>query len=130
MGVASNGKILLMDDEQIILDVTLEVLRFLGYDVLFAKDGAEAIELYTREKSAGAPFDAVILDLSIPDGMGGKEAIGHLRAIDPSVKAIVSTGYTNDPAVTDFSAYGFSGKLAKPYKINDMKVVLEQLMKK
>jgi CheY-like chemotaxis protein len=128
--MASNGKILLMDDEQIILDVTLEVLRFLGYDVLFAKDGAAAIDLYKREMNTGAPFDAVILDLSIPEGMGGKEAIGHLRAIDPSVKAIISTGYTNDPAVMDFSAYGFSGKLAKPYKISDMKTVLEQLLKK
>ena len=128
--MASKGKILLMDDEQIILDVTLEVLRFLGYDVMFARDGGAAIELYKKEKNAGVPFDAVILDLSIPEGMGGKEAIGHLRAFDPSVKAIVSSGYTHDPAVIDFSAYGFSGKLAKPYKINDMKMVLEQLIKK
>jgi CheY-like chemotaxis protein len=128
--MASKGKILLMDDEQIILDVTLEVLRFLGYDVMFAKDGSSAIDLYKKEKNAGAPFDAVILDLSIPEGMGGKEAIEHLRTFDPSVKAIVSSGYTHDPAVMDFSAYGFSGKLAKPYKISDMKTVLEQLMKK
>jgi CheY-like chemotaxis protein len=128
--MASKGKILLMDDEQIILDVTLEVLRFLGYDVMFAKDGEMAIELYKKARNDGAPFDAVILDLSIPDGMGGKEAVGHLRAFDPSVKAIVSSGYTHDPAVMDFPAYGFSGKLAKPYKINDMKTVLEQLIKK
>ena len=128
--MASNGKILLMDDEQIILDVTLEVLRFLGYDVLFAKDGVAAIELYKKEKNAGAPFDAVILDLSIPEGMGGKEAIGYLREFDPSVKAIVSTGYTHDPAVVDYKAHGFSAKLAKPYKINDMKTVLEDLIKK
>jgi CheY-like chemotaxis protein len=128
--MASKGKILLMDDEQIILDVTLEVLRFLGYDVMFAKDGGTAIELYKTEKNAGTPFDAVILDLSIPEGMGGREAITHLREFDPSVKAIVSSGYTHDPAVVDFSAYGFSGKLAKPYKINDMRLVLEQLIKK
>lgn len=130
MKMASKGKILLMDDEQIILDVTFEVLRFLGYDVMFAKDGGAAIELYRKEMNAGAPFDLVILDLSIPDGMGGKETIGHLREIDPGVKAIVSSGYTHDPAVMDFAGYGFSGKLAKPYKINDMKAVLEQLIKK
>jgi CheY-like chemotaxis protein len=128
--MASKGKILLMDDEQIILDVTLEVLRFLGYSVMFAKEGEAAVGLYKKEKDAGAPFDAVILDLSIPEGMGGKETIGQLRAFDPSVKAIVSSGYTHDPVVMDYSAYGFSGKLSKPYKINDMKMVLEHLMKK
>jgi CheY-like chemotaxis protein len=124
------GKILLMDDEQIILDVTLEVLKFLGYDVMFAKDGAAAIELYKQEKNAGVPFDVVILDLSIPEGMGGKEAIRHLRDFDPAVKAVVSSGYSNDPVVMDYAGYGFSGKLSKPYKINDMKTILEQLLEK
>jgi CheY-like chemotaxis protein len=128
--MAGKGKILLMDDEQIILDVTLEVLKFLGYDVMFANDGAAAIELYKREKNAGAPFDVVILDLSIPEGMGGKEAIRHLREFDPGVKAVVSSGYTNDPVVMDYTGHGFSGKLSKPYKINDMKTILEQLLKK
>jgi len=129
-GMSIKGKVLLMDDEQIILDVTLEVLRFLGYEVQFASDGAEAIALYLREKAAGAPFDVVILDLSVPEGMGGRETIEKLRGIDPSVKAIVSSGYTNDPCVMDFASYGFSGKLAKPYKINDMKTILEQLIGK
>lgn len=124
------GKVLLMDDEQIILDVTQEVLNFLGYEVMFAREGQAAIELYKREKEAGAPFDVVILDLSVPDGMGGKEAIGLLKAFDPKVNAVVSTGYSNDPAVLDFAGYGFSGKLSKPYKINDLKQVLEQLLQK
>jgi CheY-like chemotaxis protein len=124
------GKVLLMDDEQIILDVTQEVLKFLGYEVMFACEGQAAIELYKQEKNTGAPFDVVILDLSVPDGMGGKEAIGQLKVFDPEVKAIVSTGYSNDPAVLDFASYGFSGKLSKPYKINDLKNVLEQLIRK
>lgn len=128
--MTGKGKILLMDDEQIILDVTQEVLTFLGYDVMFAREGMEAIELYKREKDAGAPFDVVILDLSVPDGMGGKEAIGLLKAFDPGVKAVVSTGYSNDPVVLDFAGYGFSGKLSKPYKISDLKQVLEQLIGK
>jgi CheY-like chemotaxis protein len=126
----SKGKVLLMDDEQIILDVTLEVLQFLGYEVQFARDGAEAIALYTREKSAGVPFDVVILDLSVPEGMGGKEAVAKLKAVDPDVKAIVSSGYTNDPCVLDYAEFGFAGKLTKPYKINDMKTILEKLIKK
>lgn len=129
-GITSKGKVLLMDDEQIILDVTLEVLQFLGYEVQFARDGAEAIALYINEKAAGAPFDIVILDLSVPEGMGGKETLARLKELDPSVKAIVSSGYTNDPSVQDFAGSGFVGKLAKPYKINDMKTLLEQLIKK
>jgi CheY-like chemotaxis protein len=129
-GMISKGKVLLMDDEQIILDVTLEVLRFLGYEVQFARDGFEAIALYTREKAAGTPFDIVILDLSVPEGMGGKETIQKLKELDPSVIAVVSSGYSNDPCVQDYAGFGFAGKLSKPYKINDMKTLLEELIKK
>jgi len=126
--MTSKGKILLMDDEQIILDVTHEVLKYLGYDVLFAHDGAVALDLYKREKAAGSPFDVVILDLSVPDGMGGKETIEKLKEFDPAVKAVVSSGYANDPAVQDFERFGFCAKLSKPYKINDMKAVLETVI--
>lgn len=128
--MTSKGRILLMDDEQIILDVTQEVLKFLGYEVMFTRDGEAAIELYKQEKSAGNPFDVVILDLSVPDGMGGKETIGLLKTFDPDVKAVVSTGFSNDPAVLNFASYGFSAKLTKPYKINDLKMLLEQLIQK
>jgi CheY-like chemotaxis protein len=128
--MAGNGKVLLMDDEQIILDVTLEVLRFLEYDVMFARDGAAALDLYKREKEAGAPFNLVILDLSVPEGIGGKDTIALLKAYDPAVKAIVSSGHSHDPVVQDFAEYGFSGRLSKPYKISDLKEILEQLIKK
>ena len=128
--MASKGKVLLMDDEQIILDVTHEVLRFLGYDVVFARTGEAAIDLYKTAKTEGSPFDIVILDLSVPEGMGGKEAVTHLKAFDPAVKAVVSSGYSNDPAVVNFELYGFSGTLTKPYKITDMKEILEHLIKK
>lgn len=128
--MTGKGKILLMDDEQIILDVTHEVLKFLNFDVMFATDGLAAIDLYKKEKIAGSPFDIVILDLSVPTGMGGKETIEELRKFDPAVKAIVSSGYANDPVVEDFSQYGFSAKLTKPYKISDLKNILEELMRK
>jgi CheY-like chemotaxis protein len=124
------GKVLLMDDEQIILDVTHEVLKFLNYDVMSAKDGLTAIDLYKKEKAAGVPFDIVILDLSVPKGLGGKETIEQLRNFDPAVKAVVSSGYTNDPVVQDFSHYGFSERLAKPYNISEMKNLLEKVIKK
>jgi CheY-like chemotaxis protein len=128
--MAAKGKVLLMDDEQIILDVTLEVLNYLEYEVMFARDGQAALGLYKNEREAGRPFDLVILDLSVPEGLGGKETIALLKAYDPAVKAIVSTGHSNDPVVLDFMLYGFSGKLSKPYKISDLKELLEQQIKK
>jgi CheY-like chemotaxis protein len=124
------GKVLLMDDEQIILDVTGEILTFLKYDVMTAKDGQAAVDLYKKEKAAGSPFDMVILDLSVPNGLGGKETIELLRTVDPDVKAVVSSGYTNDPVVQDFSRYGFSERLTKPYNIQEMRNLLESVIKK
>lgn len=123
------GKVLLMDDEQIILDVTSEILTFLKYDVMSAKDGLAAADLYRKEKDAGSPFDIVILDLSVPGGLGGKETIELLRKVDPAVKAVISSGYSNDPVVEDFSHYGFCERLTKPYNINAMKNLLENVIK-
>jgi CheY-like chemotaxis protein len=122
------GKVLVMDDEQIILDMSREVLKFLDYDAMFAKDGMAAIDLYKKERAAGVPFDIVILDISVPAGLGGKETIVHLRNLDPDVKAVVSSGYSDDPAVRDFSNHGFDASLTKPYKIHELKNILEQLM--
>jgi len=124
--MTGKGRILLMDDEQIILDVTLEVLRFLGYDVIFARDGAAAVDLYKKATADRQPFDLVILDLTIPDGMSGQEAMERLREFDPAVKAVVSSGYSNDPVMQDYTSYGFSGKLTKPYRITEIKRILEE----
>jgi len=128
--MAGKGKILLMDDDQVIRDVTFEVLSLLEYDVRSVQDGAAALGLYKQEKEAGAPFDLVILDLFVPKGLGGKDTIALLKAYDPLVKAIVSSGYSDDPAVEDFAQYGFSGRLIKPYKISDLQNTLEGLMEK
>ena len=128
--MAGKGKVLLVDDEEIILDVSREVLRFLGYDAAFAKEGGAAIDLYKQAKEAGLPFDLVIIDLTIPEGMGGRETIEILRSYDPHVKAVVSSGYTNDPVMQDYASYGFSGRLTKPYRINEMKTLLESMIRK
>ncbi|HNX17816.1 MAG TPA: response regulator [Methanoregula sp.] len=128
--MAGKGKVLLVDDEDIILDVSREVFQFLGYDAAFAKEGTSAIEQYKREKEAGRPFDIVIIDLTISEGMGGRETIEKLKEYDPDVKAVVSSGYANDPVVQEYSRYGFSGKLTKPYRINEMKAMLEAMIKK
>ncbi|OPY38696.1 MAG: response regulator of RpoS [Methanoregula sp. PtaU1.Bin051] len=126
--MTSKGKVLLMDDEQVILDVTDEVLRFLGYDVMFTRDGAAAIDLYQQEQSKGNPFDLVILDLSVPEGMGGKEAFEKLHAYDPEAKIVISSGFTNDPMLTDYASYGLAGVLAKPYRITELKALLENMI--
>ena len=126
--MAGKGKVLLMDDEQVILDVTNEVLRFLGYEVMFARDGAAAVDLYCQERDKGNPFDLVILDLSVPEGVGGKEAFERLHAIDPGAKIVISSGFTNDPMLTDYASFGLDGVLAKPYRITEIKALLENMI--
>lgn len=121
---------MVMDDEEIVRDVVGEMLKSVGYEVEFAQDGAKAIELYKKVKESGESFNAVIMDLTIPGGMGGKEAIKKLLEIDPAVKAIVSSGYSNDQIVTDFRKYGFCGVISKPYKIKELSEVLHKVIPK
>ncbi len=121
-------KVLVMDDEEIIRDVTGEMLTSLGYEMDFATDGNEAIELYRKAKESGKPFDVTIMDLTIPGGMGGKEAIKKLLEIDPGAKAIVSSGYSNDPIMADFRKYGFCAVIAKPYMVAELSEKLHKVI--
>ncbi len=104
------------------------MLRYMGYEVGYATDGVEAIHLYKNAKELGQPFNVVIMDLTIPGGMGGKEAIKRLIELDPEVKAIVSSGYSSDPVLAMYEQYGFREAMAKPYRIEDLKQVLEKLI--
>jgi len=104
-----------MDDQETILNVVSDILRCLGYDVQLARDGAEAIELYKETLDNGDRFDAVLIDLTIPTGMGGAEAITKLRQIDPKIKAIVCSGYLADPIMLSYENYGFRAAIGKPY---------------
>jgi CheY-like chemotaxis protein len=124
------GKILVMDDDEAIRNVTEKILMELGYEVCCASDGAETIAHYQDAARSGRPFDAVIMDLTIPGGMGGKEAIRQLLSIDPQVTAIVSSGYSNDPIMSDFEEYGFSGVATKPYRIEKLSWVLHDVLMK
>jgi PAS domain S-box-containing protein len=123
-----NCRVLYMDDENALRNVAGEMLNHLGYDVAFARDGAEAIKMYSEATSSKKPFDIVIMDLTIPDGMGGAEAVQKLREMDPGVKAIVSSGYTNDPIIKDFKKYHFSGVIAKPFDVDELVRVIESVL--
>ncbi|MBU0699452.1 MAG: response regulator, partial [Proteobacteria bacterium] len=124
---ARTGKVLLMDDEKMIRDLAKNMLERFGFDTDVAKDGANAIKLYKKAMDSGKPYDAVILDLTVKEGLGGKDAVKSLLKIDPQVKAIVSSGYSNDPVITDFKEYGFIGALAKPYSMEDLHDVLNKV---
>lgn len=113
MFVAGEGKILVMDDEEVIRSSVGEILKIAGYEVELAEDGNKAIELYKKAMESSKPFDVVILDLTIRGGMGGKETIKKLLELDPDVKAIVTSGYSNDPVMANFREYGFSDVYCK-----------------
>jgi PAS domain S-box-containing protein len=117
---AGHGRVLIMDDEETIRQVADRLLRYLGYEVSSAADGKEAIEMYRQAMDEGRPFDVVITDLTIPGGMGGKEAIERLREIDPHVKGIVSSGYSSDPIMANYQDFGFRAVVTKPYDLSEL----------
>jgi PAS domain S-box-containing protein len=122
------GKILIMDDEPLIRNVATEIMSALGYEVGIAKDGKEAIEAYKKAQTEGKPFDLVIMDLTVPGGMGGKEAVAKLREFAPSAKVIVSSGYSVDPIMSEYKKYGFSGVINKPYNANQVSATISKIL--
>lgn len=121
---AGDGNILIMDDEQAVREVAGEMITQLGYCVEYASDGAEAIEKYIKAREKGSPFDAVMIDLTVPGGMGGKEAHKILLEIDADAKVIVSSGYSNDPVMSRYDEYGFKGVVSKPYNVEELSKTL------
>ena len=119
-----NGRLLIMDDEQPILDMLVEMLSICGYKVTTALDGNQTIELYKHARAVENPYDLVIVDLTIPGGMGGRETLAELRKIDADVKVIVSSGYSSDPVLANYRAHGFDGAITKPFKIKEMSKVI------
>ncbi|MFT7686446.1 MAG: PAS domain S-box-containing protein [Candidatus Azotimanducaceae bacterium] len=122
--------ILLMDDDQMILDLLTEMIKSFGYTVESSVDGNEAIKKYIAAKKRDHPFDVVIMDLTIPGGMGGKEALQKLLAIDPAAKVIVSSGYSTDPVMAIYSEHGFKGRLVKPFNMEELREALFRQIEK
>lgn len=126
--VMGQGRLLVMDDDEIVRTVAVMMLTHLGYDVTESGDGEDAVAYYKKAIEEKRPFDAVILDLTIPGGMGGKETINRLTEIDPNVKAIVSSGYSNNPIMSDFTHYGFAGVVPKPYSLAKLSSVVSSVI--
>ncbi len=113
-------RILVMDDDISIREMTRSMLSEMGHNVTVAADGKEAVQLYREAVGIGRPIDMTIMDLTVPGGMGGTEAVREILAIDPEAKVIVSSGYSNDPVMANFRDYGFCGAIAKPYQIKEL----------
>jgi CheY-like chemotaxis protein len=128
MPITGSGKILVMDDEEILREVACELLGHLGYSVVACSDGAEAVELYREAMINKEPYFAVIVDLTIPGGMGGKETMKKLLEIDSGVYCVVSSGYCNDPILAHYQEYGFKGVVVKPYNMETLGKVLHELL--
>jgi len=122
-----SGHVLVMDDEEGIREIAKNIISSLGYDVALAKDGSEALTMYINAIQAGKPYRAVLLDLTVPGGMGGKEVLYKLSIIDPKVKAIVTSGYSNDPIMSEYKQFGFYDVISKPFKTKDLATVLHRI---
>lgn len=125
---SKKGRVLVMDDEEIVRVVVERLLLQCGFEAELTKDGVEMLGHYRKAKESGRPFEAVILDLVIQNGMGGREAMKHLLQYDPEVRVIVSSGYSNDPIMANFKEYGFSGFLPKPYKLDELKRAMKEVV--
>ncbi len=122
------GRILIMDDEIVICRVTSRMLEKIGFSVETALDGKTALDLYRQASSEGEPYDLVIMDLTIPGGMGGKELIRELLSFNPKARAIASSGYAEDPVMANYSEHGFKGIIAKPYNMNKLYEVIDRVL--
>ncbi len=127
---AGGGRLLFMDDEVGIRDFAAKVLPLLGYEVECVADGQEAVARYVAVRESDRPFDAVILDLTVRGGMGGMEAFERLRAADPNVLALVSSGYSTDPVMADFARHGFAARVPKPYQIDELRDTLARVLER
>ncbi len=121
-------KVLIMDDEEIVRDVAGEMLYQMGHEVVPAAEGKEAVRLYRESLKSAHPFDLVIMDLTIPGGMGGAEAVQEILHLDAGARVIVSSGYSNDPIMANCRQYGFSAAIVKPYQLQQLARVISRLI--
>lgn len=124
----NKAKIMIMDDEEMVRDVAKAIFIMLGHEVILAADGEEAVELYKKQNELGQPIDIIIMDLTIPGGMGGENAVQEILAINPEAKVIVSSGYSNDPVMAHYQDHGFIAAIVKPFQIQDITNIINKLL--
>jgi CheY-like chemotaxis protein len=122
------GKIMIMDDDEMIREIAKAMLTRLGYEIKLATDGAEAVDMYQKDLDAGIQADLIIMDLTVPGGMGGEEAVKKILSINPGAKIFVSSGYSNDPIMANYSDYGFCGAIVKPYQMQELNKILQEVL--
>lgn len=121
-------RILVMDDDEMLGDIVLQMLDFIGFDAVHVKDGADAVSEYKKQQERNRGFDLVVMDLTVPGGMGGEEAVNEILAIDEHAKVLVSSGYANDPIMLNYKDYGFIGTLSKPFDLSAIKKTIEDVL--
>lgn len=121
-------KIMVMDDEKVVGDIAKQMLEYMGYKVKVVVDGTEAVKLYREAYIDGEPYRAVIMDLNIPRGMGGREAVKEVLQIDADARVLVSSGYSNDPIMVEYEKYGFCGCIAKPFDLKGLQDSIESAL--
>ncbi|MBD3181551.1 response regulator [Candidatus Poribacteria bacterium] len=126
--IYGEGKILVMDDNSEVRKTLTGMISRLGYEIETASDGSEAIQMYKEAKNSDKPYDLVIMDLTVPGGMGGARAIKVIKDYDPEVKAIVSSGYSSDPIMANYLEYGFSSVIAKPFELSELGRVIQDVL--
>ncbi len=127
--VEGRGRILFMDDEASLRELISTLMEHFGFQVVTAADGEETVKIYNKAFKMGRPYDLVVMDLTIPGGMGGKETLEELMKIDPGVRAVVSSGYSNDTVMSDYDKYGFAGVMVKPYKVEALATLAKKILK-
>lgn len=123
--ISTKGKVLILDDEEMVGEITCHMLSYLGYQATLVAEGELAVTEYQQKFRDGEPYDLVIMDLMVPAGMGGKEATREILAINPAARVIVSSGLGTDPVMTDYADYGFAGTLNKPFNLDILQSSLE-----
>jgi CheY-like chemotaxis protein/anti-sigma regulatory factor (Ser/Thr protein kinase) len=126
---AHEGRILVMDDEAVVRKTSVAMLNHLGYEAEEASDGGDVLRRVQAAAAAGAPFDAVIMDLTVPGGIGGVETVRHLRQAGVTARLVASSGYCNDPVMAAFHEYGFDGAVPKPYVVEEMADALRRVLR-
>ena len=124
------GRVLVLDDDPPVLEILGDVLSYLDYEPVLTRRGEDTVDAFRMQSLTGKPFDLVILDLTVKNGLGGRDVIGLLMIVDPDVRALVSSGMINDPVIENYKAYGFCGLVPKPFTVEELSEALDKALRK